>query len=126
MSIIKKSFRRLVEGGEAVETDQYLDLGEMGFEDDINSAQHHVKVAEIYRYEDIHDLTTHVYNGDILILDYTALANDELSMRRVTGDLKIAAKDCGGDVAGIGHNTLVVTPSGIAVDRSRIKGSGQL
>src|SRR5213594_5229995 len=71
MAFIKKPFRRLSEGAEA---DTYIDLGELNFEGEGGAlgepVEHLVKVAEVYRYEDIADLTTHVYNGNILLIDY--------------------------------------------------------
>lgn len=124
MAFIKKPFKKLVEGG--TESDAYIDLGELTFEDSSplgQVAQHWVRVAEVYRYEDLGDLTTHIYNGDLLLIDYTSLANDELALKRMTADLKNVAQDTGGDVAAVGKNWLLATPSGIKIDRNKIKGS---
>src|SRR3972149_1913079 len=102
MAFIKKPFKKLVEGGTAAESDAYIDLGELTFEDASplgQTAEHWVRVAEVYRYEDLGDLTTHVYNGDMLLIDYSSLANDELALKRRTADLKNVARGTGGDVA---------------------------
>jgi len=126
MAFIKKPLRKLVEGGSAAESDAYIDLGELTFEDSSplgQVAQHWVRVAEVYRYEDLGDLTTHVYNGDLLLIDYTSLANDELALKRMTADLKNVAQDTGGDVAAVGKNWLLATPAGVKIDRNKIKGS---
>src|SRR5213594_727899 len=126
MAFIKKPLRKLVEGGSAAESDAYIDLGELTFEDSSplgQVAQHWVRVAEVYRYEDLGDLTTHIYNGDLLLIDYTTLANDELALKRITADLKNVAQDTGGDVAGVGKNWLLATPAGVKIDRNKIKGS---
>ena len=126
MAFIKKPFKKLVEGGAAAGSDMYIDLGELTFEDEAplgTAAQHWVRVAEIYRYEDLGDLTTHVYNGDMLLVDYTALANDELALKRITSDLKNVARDTGGDVAAVGKNWLLATPAGVKIDRNKIRGS---
>ncbi|HYS71992.1 MAG TPA: cell division protein SepF [Thermoplasmata archaeon] len=126
MAFIKKPLKKLVEGGSAAESDAYIDLGELTFEDDqplgVN-ADHWVRVAEIYRYEDLGDLTTHVYNGDFLLVDYTSLANDELALKRITADLKNVARDTGGDVAAIGKNWILATPAGVKIDRNKIRGN---
>ena len=126
MSFLKKPFKKFKEGGE-IETDEYIDLSELEFEEESAllgvGAKSFVKVAEIYRYEDISNLTTHIYNGNILIVDYNSIANDELALKRVTNELKSVARDVGGDVAGIGKNLLIATPTGIKVDRTKIKGS---
>jgi len=126
MSFIKKPFKKLVEGGTAAQSDAYIDLGELTFEDASplgQTAEHWVRVAEVYRYEDLGDLTTHVYNGDMLLIDYTSLANDELALKRMTADLKNVARDTGGDVAAVGKNYLLATPAGVKIDRNKIKGS---
>jgi len=126
MAFIKKPFKKLVEGGTAAESDAYIDLGELTFEDASplgQTAEHWVRVAEVYRYEDLGDLTTHVYNGDMLLIDYTSLANDELALKRMTADLKNVARDTGGDVAAVGKNYLLATPAGMKIDRNKIKGS---
>ncbi|MEK6987441.1 MAG: cell division protein SepF [Candidatus Thermoplasmatota archaeon] len=127
MAFIKKPFRRLAEGGSAAEADTYIDLGELTFDGEGGAlgepVEHLVKVAEVYRYEDISDLTTHVYNGNILVVDYTSLSSDELALKRITAELKSAVRDAGGDVAVIGKNLLMATPAGIKIDRAKIKGS---
>jgi len=126
MAFIKKPFKKLVEGGTAAESDAYIDLGELTFEDASplgQTAEHWVRVAEVYRYEDLGDLTTHVYNGDMLLIDYSSLANDELALKRMTADLKNVARDTGGDVAAVGKNYLLATPAGVKIDRNKIKGS---
>jgi hypothetical protein len=118
----KSLFRKDVS---TTEPEDYIDLGELGFEDittpDTTSV---VRVAEISRYEDLTDLSTHIYAGNILIIDYTNIADDELTLKRVTSELKAITRDTKGDVAGIGKNLLVVTPNGIRIDRHKIKPTG--
>lgn len=126
MAFIKKPLKKIVEGGTPAESDAYIDLGELTFEGEEplgQAAKNWVKVAEIYRYEDLGDLATHVYNGDMLLIDYTALANDELALKRITADLKNVARDTGGDVAAIGKNWLLATPGGVKIDRNKIRGN---
>ncbi len=127
MSFIKKQFRKGAEGAVAAEASSYIDLGELALEEEGialgEPVEHLVRVAEIYRYEDIGDLTSHVYNGSLLLVDFTAIANDELAVKRVTNELKNCARDCGGDVAVVAKNLLLATPSGIKIDRNKIKGA---
>src|SRR2546422_11366606 len=124
MAFIKKPFRRLHEGG-ASEADTYIDLAELSFENEGGSlgepAEHLVKVAEVYRYEDIADLTTHVYNGKILLIDYTSLACDDLALDRITAEVKSAVRDCGGDVGGGGEDVLLVSPAGGQIGAAKIQ-----
>jgi hypothetical protein len=121
----RRPFKRAKEGG--VE-DHYIDLGDMRFEDGGTAdgaagGRGAVRVAEIYRYEDLGSLTENIYAGNIIIIDYESIANDEPTLKRVIADLKAIANDTGGDVAGIGKHMLIATPNGIAVDRNKIKGS---
>ena len=126
MAFIKKPFKKLMEG--SAESEGYIDLGELVFEDEGGALgeplKAMIKVAEIYRYEDIGDLTTHVYNGNILIIDYSAVASDEFALKRITAELKNVARDTGGDVAGVGKNLIIATPGGMKVDRNKIRGMG--
>lgn len=108
---------------EVVETESYIDLSDMMFENEGDfAAQMHVKVGEVYRYEDISTLTSHVYDGNLVIIDITSVANDELTLRRITTELKNVVRDINGDVAGIGKNLLMVTPTGVKIDRNKIRG----
>src|SRR2546427_4352902 len=123
MAFIKKPFRRLSEGAEA---DTYIDLGELSFEGDGGAlgepVEHLVKVAEVYRYEDIADLTTHVYNGNILLIDYTSLASDDLALKRIAAELKSAVRDCGGAMARLGKKGPMAAPAGVKIDRAESQG----
>ncbi len=129
MTILKKKTFPSGQESEArgpVSAEQYIDLTEMVFEDEnligSDEAQSVVKVGELYRYEDLSSMTSQVYGGNMVIIDFTSIANDDLTMKRVTSELKNVARDVGGDVAGIGKNLLMVTPQGVKIDRSKIKG----
>lgn len=104
---------------------QYIDLGSMHFSDE--TADGHqgasVKVAEIYRFEDLKHLTKHLYDGHILLIDYSSIANDDLAIKRISAELQSVAADVKGDVAGVGKNLLIVTSNGLVVDRNKIRGS---
>ena len=116
--------RKHVHKGPAKE-EQYIDLGEMTFEDETLGAHagHMIKVAEIYRFEDIKTLTKYLYEGQTLLIDYTSISNDDMTLRRVISELNSIAEDTGGDVAGVGKNLLMATSAGIKIDRNKIRGS---
>ena len=106
-----------------VESETYIDLGAIEFEDEPHTgSKTMVKVAELHRHEDLADLLNLVYNGHIVVIDFMAVANDELAMRRVSNEIKNVNRDTGGDAAGISKNMLIVTPGGIGVDRKVIRG----
>jgi len=83
-----------------------------------------IKFAEIDSFEDIRDLANYVYEGNILILDFTPIANDELTLKRIINELKRLVADVGGDIAGIAQNLLLVTPKSIGIDRHKIRKIG--
>jgi SepF-like predicted cell division protein (DUF552 family) len=125
LPVVKRPFKKFKSEASPGETDKYIDLGEMYFEgDDLGGipAKMKIKVAELHRYEDLGDLTNQVYGGNILILDFTPIANDTLTMRRITNELRAVSRDIGGDLAGVAKNMLIVTPEGVKVDRTKIKG----
>ncbi len=123
--MVKRPFKKFRSETPPSEPEKYIDLGEMSFEGaEIGDfpAKMNIKVAELHRYEDLGDLTSFVYKGDILLLDFTPIANDDLTLRRITNELRAVSRDIGGDLAGISKNLLIVTPEGVKVDRTKIKG----
>jgi len=108
------------------EPDKFIDLTEWvkpGMEKSDESVKMTVKVAEIYRYEDLGNLTAPVYNGNMLLLDFSPVAGDDFMLRRITTELKQMTLDIGGDIAGVGKNMFIVTPSGVKIDREKIRGT---
>jgi SepF-like predicted cell division protein (DUF552 family) len=85
-----------------------------------SGARMHVGVGEIQRYEDLKYLTDYVYGGNVLILDFTAISDQEVLLKRVTNELKRITDDVGGDVAGIGNNLMVISPNGVKVERRKL------
>jgi hypothetical protein len=124
----KKPYPTSDESGpkETMGAEQYIDLTEMVFDDEdmagVDGAKTVVRVGELFRYEDLSALTKEVYDDNLVIVDYTSIANDDLTMKRVTAELKNVARDIDGDVAGVGKNLLMITPRGVKIDRNKIKG----
>lgn len=107
------------------ESDKFIDLGEMDVADlemEGPAGGFQVKVAEIHRFEDLSNVTTQVYKGHVLVVDFGAISSDDTAMRRMSNELKAVARDVQGDVAGIAKNMLVVTPSGVNIDRKVLRG----
>jgi uncharacterized protein len=112
-------------GSDTLEEGSFLDLGAMQFDDEASSLaggpKSSIRMAEILRFEDLHQVSKLAYAGDIVILDYTSIANDQTAVRRMSIDLKNIAKDTGGDVAGIAKNLLALTPAGVRIDRNKLR-----
>ena len=85
-------------------------------------ARMHVRVGEIQRYEDLKEFTDFVYGGNVLILDFSPIAEEEVILKRITNDLKKLAGEIDGDIAGIGNNLMIVSPSGVKIDRRKLRG----
>jgi uncharacterized protein len=122
----KSGILRRHHGSDTLEEGTFLDLGSMQFEDEaagLAGARGTVRMAEILRFEDLHQVSKLAYQGDIVLLDYTSIANDQIAVKRMSIDLKNVAKDTGGDVAGIAKNLLAITPAGIRIDRQKIRPS---
>lgn len=86
-----------------------------------SDAPFNVRVAEMHQVEDIKALSGLVYEGDMLLIDFSPLDSDEVALRRVTKEFKRIAEDVDGDVAGVGEDLLLVAPTGVKVDRSKVR-----
>ncbi len=108
--------------------ENYIDLekyGEISADTtptELKKARMCVRVGEIQRYEDLKTFLDYVYGGNVLILDFSPLAEEEVILKRITNEIKKAVQDIDGDVVGIGGNLMVITPSGVKVDRKKLRG----
>ena len=85
-------------------------------------AKMYVRVGEIQRYEDLKEFTDYVYGGNVLILDFSPIAEEEVILKRITADLKKLSKEINGDIAGIGNNLMIIAPSDVKVERRKLRG----
>jgi len=86
-------------------------------------AKMHVRIGEIQRYEDLKQFTDYVYGGNVLLLDFSPIAEEEVLLKRVTNDLKSMVTEINGDIAGIGKNMMIVSPSDVKIDRRKLRGT---
>ncbi|HEV2449892.1 MAG TPA: cell division protein SepF [Thermoplasmata archaeon] len=122
--LAKRGLLRRHHGDETLEEGSFLDLGAMEFDGEgegLATARAVVRLAEVMRFDDIHQAAKLAYQGDIVFIDYTSIANDPNTVRRMSVDLKNVAKDLGGDVAGIAKNLLCLTPGGVKIDRQKLR-----
>ena len=102
----------------------YIDLEKYAESSDVNAtAKMHVRVGEIHRYEDLKDFTDYVYGGNVLILDFSPIAEEEVILKRITKELKKLTQEINGDIAGIGNNLMIVSPAEVKVERRKLRGS---
>jgi len=101
----------------------YIDLGALKGREPVTSTGGgpSIKFADIEGYRQIPDLSNLVYEGNILVLDFTPIANDDLELKRAINELKRVVEDINGDIAGIGQNLLIVSPKGIGIDKKKMR-----
>lgn len=80
-------------------------------------ASTYVKFAQVRALDDLKHFASLVYDGNMLVLDIKAVQQDEILLRRLGNELRKLAADTGGDIAGLGENHILLTPTGIKVDR---------
>lgn len=122
MAILRKKSQQTSDRGKT-EGRKFIDLNNFKFPEEKQGITTTLKVAEIYRFEDIRRITDQIYGGNIVLLDCSNVSNDEILMRRVIEEVKAIGRDVSGDVAGLGKNLIAITPKGIVIDRNRIRGS---
>ena len=105
-------------------TEGYVDLEKYSEAktSETSPAKMHVAVGEIQRYEDIKEISDYVYGGNVLILDFSSISDEEVILKRITNELKKMAKDIDGDIAGIGNNLMIISPAEVKIDRRKIRG----
>ncbi len=107
--------------------DEYADLVDLGpYEEVIEDepAETYIRVAELSNLDGIPDLKKELYDGNIVIVDIAMIKRDRLVLERALHDLQEVVSDVSGDIAGLGEDLVITTPTGIKIDRSRLGGNG--
>ncbi|MCL5785157.1 MAG: cell division protein SepF [Candidatus Thermoplasmatota archaeon] len=81
-----------------------------------------LKVAEIYKQEDVRRISDLFYGGNILLIDCSAVSKNPKDLKSVTEEVMALGEEVNGDVAAMKEDFLIFAPKGIAIDRNRIKG----
>ncbi len=115
-----KPLRKLVDHGPVTEG-EYVDLGELPWEGETGPAKTVVRVVEVFREEDLGLMNSLLHEGNVVVVDYSPIASDELTLKRLTSELKAVTRDTGGDVAALGRDFLLATPDGIKIDRTKVR-----
>ncbi|HEC88272.1 MAG TPA: DUF552 domain-containing protein [Thermoplasmata archaeon] len=100
--------------------EEYIDLEDIEMEE-LPEAKMYVKVAELQKFDDLKEFSKYIYEGNILILDVSPISVDDIEVERVTNELKKIAKDMDGDIAGLDRNHFIVTPTGVKIDRRKLR-----
>ncbi len=108
---------------EVIGDDDFVDIGQYEeiLEEDM-PAEMYVRIAQLTTQNELPELKKEVYDGNILMIDISHIKSDKSMSERAARDLKQVAADVHGDIAGIGDNQIIVTPTGIKIDRTKIIG----
>ncbi len=110
-----------------VEVEDYEELDLSEYEAEISDeGVTYIKVAEVTGINEIPEIRRQIYNGNIVIADIAFIKHDKWIYERVLKDLRQLAMDVKGDIVGLGEDYIIVTPTGIKVDRVKIRGSKSL
>lgn len=97
-----------------------VDLGQ--FEESRESPEIILRVAELGKIEVLPEVKQEIYAGNIVLVDIAGMKRDKAALDRAIGELKKAAEDVAGDIAGIGDDLVAIVPNGIKIDREKVVG----
>ena len=121
MGIVNKIFgeKKTSDVGGYIDLEKYVASEK---QEDFTDARMHVRVGEIQRYDDLKDFTDYIYGGNLLILDFSPIVDEEVILKRITNELKSLVQEINGDIAGIGNNLMIVSPQDVKIDRRKLRG----
>lgn len=123
---LKEGFERIFVKKEGIGVeDDYWDLDIEAYEEELKGdegVKMYIKTAELTGLYDIPDLKKEIYAGNILILDISLAKQDKVLVEKAIKDLKMAAFDVGGDIAGLSDDQVIVAPMGIKIERKKMSG----
>ncbi|MDY6966655.1 MAG: cell division protein SepF [Halobacteriota archaeon] len=105
-----------------IDVDDYVELDLKEYEGmmDDEPADMYVRIAELTNLNTLTEIKSEIYNGNMVIVDISSVRNDKLLMDRAIKDLRQFVADVRGDIAGLGDDQLILTPTSIRIDRSKV------
>ncbi len=99
--------------------DDFVELETINLENS-SSVTRFVKVCKLRGYADIEKVTKELNYGNIVIADIKNLAiRSENELKYAIKEMKRIVETINGDIAGISENHLIITPTGIKIDRTK-------
>ncbi|MBE0517362.1 MAG: cell division protein SepF [Methanophagales archaeon] len=119
---LKESFEKLFVKREGIGDEDYVDLDIEEYEEEFREegVKMYIKIAELTGLYDIPELKKEIYAGNILLLDISLVKQDKALVEKAIKDLKMAALDVGGDIAGIADSQVIVAPVGVKIERKKL------
>lgn len=106
--------------GSSRRTDDYVELDASLASPSAQEAEREVRIARIGEKQDVIEIKDAVYDGDIVIADITRHTTQDRQMEHITDELQQVASEVGGDIVQKDDDQLIITPSGVAVNRERL------
>lgn len=106
-----------------ISVEQYEELDLSEYEAEITGeADMFIRVAEVTGINEISEIRRQIYEGNIVVADVAFLKHDKLTTDRILKDLRQLAEDVNGDIVGLGEEYVIITPTGVKIDRNKIRG----
>lgn len=86
-----------------------------------DNADMQLHIAEIGEQQDVIAITDAVYDGDMVIADFTRLRTSDATTKRITEQLHQTATEIGGDIVQKGDDQVIITPAGTAISREKLR-----
>ena len=84
-----------------------------------------IKVVEVSSYKDLRPLIDMAYRGNVLLLDFSRFADGDTLKKEMAKRMYEVSKDIGGTFSEISDRLMIMSPSGLRVDKCRITHKGE-
>jgi SepF-like predicted cell division protein (DUF552 family) len=111
---------RSILGGHSRTTEDYVEIDLDEVEAPSGEAGTQVQFAEIDGQRDVIAIKDAVYDGNIVVADITRLRTTDQTVEHITEELKQVAREVNGDIVQRGDDQLVITPSGVGINREKL------
>jgi SepF-like predicted cell division protein (DUF552 family) len=101
-------------------TGDYVELDLNDFDTDVPDSGTRVHVARVNSKQDVIVIKDAIYDGDIVVADITRHSTNDRTMEHITDELKQVANEVGGDIVQKDDDQLIITPSGVNINRKKL------
>ncbi|MCK9323642.1 MAG: cell division protein SepF [Candidatus Methanomethylophilaceae archaeon] len=97
----------------------FIDLNDYRTQSNVQSDAH-VKIIEVTRSSDLKPVTDMAYRGNILVLDFSRFADGDDEKKAMARHLLKVAIDINGAFTEASERLMILSPSGLHIDKCRI------
>ncbi|TQQ79419.1 cell division protein SepF [Halonotius roseus] len=99
---------------------EYVELDMNDVSGAAESAGMSVRIAEISDKHDVIDIKDAIYDGDLVLADITRHSTSDRTIEHIIDELRQVTREVDGDIVQKGDDQLIVTPTGIGIDREKL------